>query len=75
MASAIAGLFDDFPFMAPDDHYVLARRAFVVSDVNTEVGVDAAVMRGEALLEIYAKNGTTRNEVDAALSRAAAESV
>jgi DNA invertase Pin-like site-specific DNA recombinase len=58
MASAIAGLFAEFPFLSPEEQYKLARRVFVAFDVNEDGGVETATIRGEALAQVYAKNGT-----------------
>jgi site-specific DNA recombinase len=58
MASAIAGLFAEFPYLAPEEQHALAHRAFVAFDVNEDGGVETAVMRGEALSQAYAKFGT-----------------
>jgi hypothetical protein len=57
MASAIASLFAEFPFMSPEEQYALARRVFVAFDVNEDGGVETAVIRGETLAQAYAKNG------------------
>jgi DNA invertase Pin-like site-specific DNA recombinase len=56
MASAIAGLFAEFPFLPPQEQYDLARRVFVAFDVDEDGGVGAAVIKGEALSAEYAKN-------------------
>ncbi len=54
--SAIAGLFAEFPFMAPEEQYALARRRSF--NVNTDGRIETAIMRGDALSQVYAKNGT-----------------
>jgi hypothetical protein len=57
LASAIAGLFAEFPYLSLEEQHALAHRTFVAFDVDEDGGVDKAVMRGEALAEIYATNG------------------
>jgi hypothetical protein len=58
LASAIAGLFAEFPYLPPQEQYALARRVFVALDMTEDGGIETAVMRGEILTQAYAKNGT-----------------
>ena len=59
MASAIASLFAEFPFLSPQEQYVLARRAFVAFDVNNDGNaINAVTLREETLAQAYMKNGT-----------------
>jgi hypothetical protein len=57
MASAIARWFAEFPYLSMEEQHALAHRTFVAFDVNEDGGADKAVMRGEALAELYATNG------------------
>jgi DNA invertase Pin-like site-specific DNA recombinase len=57
LASAIAGLFAEFPYLSPEEQYSLARRVFVAFDVSEDGGVETAVIRGEVLSQTYAKFG------------------
>jgi DNA invertase Pin-like site-specific DNA recombinase len=57
LASAIAGLFAEFPYLPPEEQYALARRVFIAFDVAEGGGIDTAVMRGEFLAQLHAKNG------------------
>jgi hypothetical protein len=55
LASAIAGLLAEFPYLPPQEQHALARRLFIAFDV-TDDGIEAAVMRGAVLTDTYAKN-------------------
>jgi hypothetical protein len=57
MASAIAGLFAEFPYLSLEEQHALAHRTFVAFDVNPAGGVETAVIRGEALSQLCATNG------------------
>lgn len=58
LASAIAGLFAEFPYLPLEEQYKLARRVFVAFDVAEDGTIERAIMRGETLAQAYAKNGT-----------------
>jgi DNA invertase Pin-like site-specific DNA recombinase len=57
LASAIAGLLAEFPYLPQQEQHALARRVFVAFDVS-DGGVETAVIRGETLSQAYANNGT-----------------
>jgi DNA invertase Pin-like site-specific DNA recombinase len=57
LASAIAGLFAEFPYLSLEEQHALAHRTFVAFEVDEKGVVDKAVMRGEALSQLCATNG------------------
>jgi hypothetical protein len=61
LASAIAALFAEFPYLSLEEQHALAHRTFVAFDVNPAGGVETAVIRGEALSQLCATNGRHSN--------------
>jgi DNA invertase Pin-like site-specific DNA recombinase len=59
MASAIAGLFAEFPYLTPPDQHALVHRVFTAFDVSPDGrAIAGAVIRGDMLAQAYMKNGT-----------------